>query len=144
MVFVAIAIPARTSRAAVTPQQAALQRWYKFNQAAEFAVDNLPFDMTFDGEHMWVSLFVLNAVQKVRASDGALLGRFPVGQRPVALLFDGTNMWTANETDGTVKLSLGGGRLGTFALASPASPSILAFDGANLWSAGGSNKLLKH
>src|SRR5262245_30904190 len=88
--------------APVTPQQAALQRWYKLNQTAEVLVSNFPFDMVFDGEHMWISTFAANTVDKVRAADMAPLGSFAVGQRPVALAYDGENIWSANQTDGTV------------------------------------------
>jgi hypothetical protein len=36
-------------------------------------------------------------VNKLRASDGALLGTYPVGSFPESVAFDGANIWVANE-----------------------------------------------
>ncbi len=41
-------------------------------------------------------------VTKLRASDGANLGTFPVGTRPLGVAFDGANIWVANSGSSTV------------------------------------------
>jgi hypothetical protein len=35
-------------------------------------------------------------VSRLRASDGGLLGNFPVGITPIGVAFDGANIWVAN------------------------------------------------
>jgi hypothetical protein len=41
-------------------------------------------------------------VSKLRASDGALLGTFAVGNTPFGVAFDGANIWVANDLGNTV------------------------------------------
>ncbi len=43
-----------------------------------------------------------NAVTKLRASDGANLGTFPVGRPANAVAFDGVNLWVTNGSANTV------------------------------------------
>jgi len=73
-------------------------------------------------------------VEKLRASDGAVLANIYLGQYPTGQVFDGTNVWVAlgwankvakiRASDATV--------LGFFATG--VYPQDLAFDGANVWS----------
>ena len=75
-----------------------------------------------------------NTVSKLRASDGALLGTFAVGDGPSGILFDGGgNIWVVNQHDDTVtKLQASDGTVeGTFPAG--AGPVELCFDGANIW-----------
>ena len=53
---------------------------------------------------------------KLRASDGANLGTFPVGDEPNGVAFDGANIWVANfGSDNVTKLRASDGtNLGTF------------------------------
>src|SRR5215467_12863536 len=44
----------------------------------------------------WRTRAMRNTVTKLRASDGALLGTFAVGENPVGVAFDGTSVWVAN------------------------------------------------
>jgi DNA-binding beta-propeller fold protein YncE len=96
--------------------------------------------LAFDGANIWVAYSgcdingaALHTVTKMRASDGTVLGTFPVGGSPEGVLFDGTNIWVANNADNTLsKLRASDGVvLGTF----PAGtfPEKLAFDGTNIW-----------
>ena len=65
----------------VNPNQVAILRWYTANQTADFItgpVGNGPFGVAFDGASIWVTNGGTNKVTKVRASDGTLLGAFPV------------------------------------------------------------------
>jgi len=45
---------------------------------------------------IWVANAGSNKVNKLRPSDGASLGTFPIGASPIAIVFDGTSMWVAN------------------------------------------------
>jgi len=52
----------------------------------------------FDGAHIWVTNYGDGSVTKLRASDGATLGTFPVGYDfPTGIAFDGANIWVTNE-----------------------------------------------
>ena len=70
---------------------------------------------------------------KLQASDGAVLGTFPVGAGPRGIAFDGANIWVANQPDSTVtELRASDGSLvGTFATGS--LPQAVYFDGVNIW-----------
>ena len=61
-----------------------------------FRVTGGPEAITFDGDSIWVASRMSNTVTRLRAKDGAELGKFDVGQRPVALAYDGRNIWVAN------------------------------------------------
>ena len=41
-------------------------------------------------------------VEKLKASDGSVLGNFTVGSNAYGIAFDGANMWVANESSNTV------------------------------------------
>ena len=56
--------------------------------------------LAFDGTNIWVS--TSGNVIKLRASDGTILGTFPVANFPVGVAFDGTNIWVANYTSNSV------------------------------------------
>jgi DNA-binding beta-propeller fold protein YncE len=43
-----------------------------------------------------------NSVTKLRASDGAHLGTFSVGNYPFGIVFDGANIWVTNTNSNTV------------------------------------------
>ena len=74
-----------------------------------------------------------NTVTKLRASDGAILGNFAVGQYPTAVAFDGSSVWvTSVGTNSVAKLrSSDGANFGTFSVGF--DPLGVAFDGANVW-----------
>ena len=76
---------------------------------------------------------VPGAVTKLRASDGANLGAFPVGSYPYGVAFDGSSIWVANRYSGSVtKLRASdGANLGAFPVGS--SPLGVAFDGSSIW-----------
>jgi len=58
--------------------------------------------VAFDGANIWVinsdplRCSTCASVLKLRASDGAVLGTFPVGSSPVGMVFDGANIWVAS------------------------------------------------
>jgi len=89
--------------------------------------------LAFDGANIWVPNANLNTVSKLRASDGELLGTFPVGQYPFGIVFDGSSIWVANLGDDSLSrlrasdgVLLGRARTG-------AAPIDVAFDGRHIW-----------
>ena len=85
------------------PNQVAILRWYPANQTTSFF--SAPGSVAFDGVDIWVAYRAFESIEvdKMRASDGALLLSVFVGQPPAiaaGIAFDGANIWTANE--GTV------------------------------------------
>ncbi len=56
----------------------------------------------FDGLSIWVASNGINAVTRLRPSDGAVLERFRTGIGPFGVAFDGAAIWVANfgEDDG--------------------------------------------
>lgn len=115
-------------------QQLALKRWYSANQSgASVTVGGSPYGVAFDGSSLWVSNAGNNTVSKIRASDGTILGTFPVGSNPRLVEFDGANIWVANFGSNTVtKLSASDGTvLATITVGN--NPWGLAFDGTNIW-----------
>ncbi len=98
------------------PLRIAILHWYTANQAASFAVGNVPIHVAFDGSSIWVVNGNDNTAEKLRASDGAVLGTFTVGTDPFNLAFDGANIWVTNSASNNVtKLRASDGAvLGTF------------------------------
>src|SRR5262245_31387739 len=85
------------------PSQTAAQA--TADQTTSFTVGEGPEAVAFDGANIWVANQYSSTVNKVRVSDGAVLGTYSVGERPVALAFDGTNIWVANYlSDSVTKL----------------------------------------
>jgi hypothetical protein len=123
--------PAGPSGNGLREQKAALLRWYR----QDFSANGAPGNIAFDGTNLWVTDFSSgsNSVTEMRASDGATLGTFPVGNHPTFATFDGANVWVTNQSDNTVtKLRASdGSTLGTFAVGK--TPAGTAFDGANIW-----------
>jgi len=107
-----------------------------------------PSDAVFDGVHVWTVNDLDSTVTKLRTSDGAILGTFPVGLgRPARsrrddprhlpggnrssqhrlIVFDGDSLWITNRADATVtQLRASDGSL------VGAIPAGLAFAGANI------------
>ena len=52
-----------------------------------FPVGDGPSGLAFDGANIWVTETYDDTVTKLRASDGALLGTFPVGTEPGPVVF---------------------------------------------------------
>ncbi len=101
------------------------------------------YGVAFDGSNIWVANNAKNTVQKLRASDGSLLGTYPVAG-PWGIAFDGENIWVTNYDNKTVtKLNAGDGSLiGTYTVGT--TPTGIAFDGSNIWVTNlGSNTVTK-
>jgi hypothetical protein len=69
-----------------------------------------PRGLAFDGAHVWAAV-ENGTVVKIRASDNALVGTFPVGADPFGVVFDGANVWVSATGSGFVrKLRASNGR----------------------------------
>ncbi len=155
--------PPGLSAGSVNPLQVALLRWYPAT-LNRFVVGNSPPRCTpvacdpqfpdgtsgvaFDGSSMWVTHWDDNSITKLRASDGAVLGIFPVPGTPYAIAFDGANIWATlwngpNGPGGSVVKLRGsdGTLLGNFTVGS--SPSAILFDGSSIWVANGGSNVTK-
>jgi DNA-binding beta-propeller fold protein YncE len=67
-----------------------------------FPVGDGPFELAFDGIHIFVSLFNTDRVGELRASDGTRKQSIRGSDGPQGLVFDGTNLWVANYYSNTV------------------------------------------
>jgi hypothetical protein len=109
-----------------------------------YTVGTLPSAICFDGTNVWVANGGSNNVNKLRASDGTILGTYAVGTHPLGICFDGTNIWVADsDSDNVTKLKASDGTImGTFMVGD--YPDGICFDGANIWVANnGSNDVTK-
>lgn len=94
--------------------------------------------IAFDGTHMWLSTSSTN-VTKIRASDGANLGIFPISGFGFSegVAFDGRFIWVSDSVGGLVaKIRPSDGAVISIGPVGT-SPRGLAFDGANVWVATG-------
>src|SRR5207245_1202682 len=84
---------------------------------------------------IWVANNRSNALTKLRAFDGALLGTYPVGDGPSGLVYDCVNasIWVTNDRSNTVTRlrASDGANLGTFPVGK--RPVGIAFDGTSIW-----------
>src|SRR5260370_25748403 len=76
----------------INREQIALLKWYAANQTTSFATPGGSSWGVFDRATLWVANLVPNSVSKLGASDGAVLGTFPVGDSPFAVAFDCPNI----------------------------------------------------
>jgi DNA-binding beta-propeller fold protein YncE len=69
-------------------------------------------EVLFDGSNIWVLSAFRGEVIKVRASDGAVLGKYRTGMFPIAIAFDGSNIWVSNhDSQDVTKLRATDGKL---------------------------------
>ncbi len=65
-------------------------------------VGNLPFGVSSDGTHVWVTNGNDNTVTELDASTGAVVQTIGVASYPNGVSSDGTHVWVANAVDDTV------------------------------------------
>ena len=119
------------------PLQIALKAWYPANQAVAFKGTpynfNSPGGLAFDGSNMWVANGGSNTVEKIRASDGQLLGTYAAGSGAGGLAFDGVRMWVANHTSNTVTVLNASNGATSFTVTVGQGPNAMAWDGWAMW-----------
>jgi len=67
-----------------------------------FPVGQLPTDLTFDGEYVWVVNNGDGTVMRLRQSDGAIKATYPTDPLRGDILFDGTSIWVTCFNSNTV------------------------------------------
>jgi hypothetical protein len=95
--------------------------------------DYHPIGIAFDGQHMWVATTEgPNILRKIRVSDNAILGEYPVGSAS-AILFDGVNIWVSAHVSSLVQKfrASDGVKIGATNL--PGGNGAMTFDGTYLW-----------
>src|SRR5262249_29449001 len=99
-----------------------------------FDVSRIPEGIAYDGANIWVANQAHATVTKLRASDGVVLGVYPVGFEPGDVLFDGTSIWVTTSPLFNVyltKLDPSDGSL--LGRVSVDHPRAMAFDGTKVW-----------
>ncbi len=125
------------------PMQLAMLQWYKaadvpthFTAGGDI---NQPYDLAFDGAHIWVANEGGGSVTELNASDGSKVGTFTAAgdiSFPIGLAFDGAHIWVANVGSVTELNASDGSKVGTFTAGGDIHrPTALAFDGAHIWAA---------
>jgi hypothetical protein len=97
--------------------------------------------LVFDGASIWVGIAGVG-VRKLRASDLAFQGEFPLNHDIFGAAFDGANVWLAGNSKVTKLRASDGALQGTFSLKSTQFRGAVAFGGASIWVASG-NKVTK-
>ena len=128
--------PAGLSGNSVNPMQIALKKWYESYHSATFSIGGAAYNLVFDGQHIWAEMTQGSAIfaVKMRASDGAIVGTYPVGTGDaVGIAYDGACIWVANtNTNSVAKMRASDGVIvGNFPTG--ALPIGLTFDGENIW-----------
>jgi hypothetical protein len=108
-----------------------------------FRVAEYPNGMAYDGANVWVTNYSsvtgqAPVITKLRGSDGALLGRYPIPLYSASAVFDGSYIWLTDHGAGFTPDTLTRLRPdGTVEGVYPAgqfAPSGIIFDGENIWS----------
>jgi len=97
------------------------------------AAQSFTVDVAFDGSNIWTVNSGSQSITKFRASDGSLLGTFPIGGNTWAIAFDGANMWIPSENTIYKYRASDGTLIGTTPTLSNGFHLAVAFDGANMW-----------
>jgi DNA-binding beta-propeller fold protein YncE len=112
-------------------------------QLAGYPTGIFPLSMAFDGSNMWIGNGTgvnvgppvpgIGSLTKIRASDGANLGSFTIGNHVRGLVYDGTSIWACNANDNTVSRLRASNvaLLGTYRTGS--APRAVAYDGTKIW-----------
>jgi hypothetical protein len=118
--------------APVNRQRVATLQWYAANQSSNFPVGRDPHGIAYDGANIWVANLQGNSVTKIRPSDGATLGTYPLSV-PYGIAYDGANIWVSDNAAGTVRKirPSDGAILATVPVGN--NPTQVAFDGTNIW-----------
>jgi hypothetical protein len=87
-----------------------------------------PWDLVFDGTHIWTLNHWDDSVSKLRASDGELIGTYPTGSSSNGLAFGNGHIWVSNQGDDSVsKLRASDGTLISTSLSIPINSGLLIY-----------------
>jgi hypothetical protein len=92
-----------------------------------------------DGADLWVAIFGDNAVARVRASDGKLLGTWTGATNAYGVLVVGSDVFVTGRTNPgslyRIDPSAAPGAVTPFSFTLGANPAGIAYDGNNIWTA---------
>jgi len=99
---------------------------------ATITVGKYPYEVAFDGAHVWVANYGENSLSKIDIVTNAVAA-VPVGTNPRGVAFDGEHIWVANSGDNSVsKIDIV-----TNAVVETVpvgdNPRGVAFDGTHIW-----------
>lgn len=90
--------------------------------------------VAYDGESIWISIAGgVNAIARLRPSDGATLATYPLERYPSVLLFDGAHIWARVGSSLKKIRARDGVILGSYPVGSGDPLDSLAFDGSYIW-----------
>src|SRR4051812_43910714 len=100
----------------VNPKAVAQLRWYQTKQVPMFPSPFGPVTMVFDGTSVWFAGQAASGpswgAEKIRPSDGKILGTFPTQIGPIGMAFDGANVWVSNyDSDSLTKIRASDGTI---------------------------------
>lgn len=97
-----------------------------------FSVGSTPLGIAFDGANIWTTDFFGNAVIKVRASDGVILGSYSIFE-PWSVACDGASVWIGNSVGIVTKIR--GSDLTHEATIQISTSQLtgMIFDGTSIW-----------
>lgn len=127
-----------TGMDALDRMRAALGKWHSGGAGSRIGLGaaQLPSRMAFDGAHLWVLRFGAASITKIRVSDNAEVGTYPVGGGPLHVIFDGAYLWVEHLGGGIsltkVKAS-DGAVAATYTTAAIGDTGSMVFDGTYLW-----------
>jgi DNA-binding beta-propeller fold protein YncE len=96
------------------------------------SLDSFPTTIAYDGANVWVASGN-NRINKIRASDGAILANITGYFGHSHMTFDGEHIWVNNSAHNSISKirARDAALLGPYMVGQ--SPRGLAFDGANIW-----------
>lgn len=100
-----------------------------------FPTGVIPGEIAFDGANIWATDFDFSTVVKVRASDGAVLGRYPVYE-PLRIASNGPDVWVATELGDLYKVRTSDGVVEAIIDLGTSPLGQVLFDGTDIWVAG--------
>ena len=139
-----VSAPATASSPAATSSSALPARTISEVAPTNFSIGKFASFVVSDGRSIWVAIDSDNTITRLRASDGAVLGSFDVGEDPRGIALAGDCLWVADLGDNTVRKlrASDGSALGLYHVGR--SPIGITFDRANVWVANsGSNNVTK-
>jgi len=100
---------------------------------ATIPVGNYPYEVAFDGAHIWVTNYNENSVSKIDIVTNEVVATVPVGTNPRGAAFDGAHIWVANSGDNSVSKIDVLAEVAETVSVKGENPRGVAFDGEHIW-----------